>query len=230
MDPPTSLELLPLLHKGAALQHLLLTIIKKRFKSMQQGHGQGQQGHNPAPHPPPPVSASSTAPAGTPPQYQDILTTVIETAQTEGDSLDLMDTLAQVKTFLFALQDTTASTVAWAMYSLSQSRDIERRVYEEVLAVCVCVCVCVCACCFCVCLSSGGISFFSVCMPCALVPLCPLHLPLASAVCMPCALLPLCPPHLPPASAVCMPCALLPGACTSGMRQRCRAGLNPQPL
>eukprot|EP00200_Dunaliella_tertiolecta_P004527 CAMPEP_0202343324 /NCGR_PEP_ID=MMETSP1126-20121109/3494_1 /ASSEMBLY_ACC=CAM_ASM_000457 /TAXON_ID=3047 /ORGANISM="Dunaliella tertiolecta, Strain CCMP1320" /LENGTH=422 /DNA_ID=CAMNT_0048934377 /DNA_START=261 /DNA_END=1529 /DNA_ORIENTATION=- len=72
---------------------------------------------------------------------RDILGLAIKTARDAkaeegGGALDLEDVLAQVKTFLFAGHDTTASTAAFTVYEISRNPEVEAKVLEEVDRVC----------------------------------------------------------------------------------------------
>eukprot|EP00798_Chlamydomonas_sp_ICE-L_P004658 gene4658-14855_t len=66
----------------------------------------------------------------------DILSMAVATAADEGGGLDLQDILSQVKTFLFAGHDTTATTMSFAIYEVSKNPEIERKVLEEIASVC----------------------------------------------------------------------------------------------
>ncbi|GAX76417.1 hypothetical protein CEUSTIGMA_g3862.t1 [Chlamydomonas eustigma] len=65
-----------------------------------------------------------------------ILSLALKTAKEKGVQMDLDTVLAQVKSFLFAGHDTTASTVAWAVYELSCNKVIEDKMVEEIRQVC----------------------------------------------------------------------------------------------
>ncbi|MEW5302868.1 MAG: hypothetical protein WDW36_005609 [Sanguina aurantia] len=67
---------------------------------------------------------------------KDILTLAIQTASAGGKSLDMQEILSQVKTFLFAGHDTTASTLACAVYELSTHPEIEAKMLAEIREVC----------------------------------------------------------------------------------------------
>ena len=93
------------------LDNLLLTIIKKRINQIKSLSG-------------------SESP-------RDILSLAIEANSEDGKSkLRLQDILSQVKTFLFAGHDTTATNISFCIYELSRNPDIEKRLVDEIREVC----------------------------------------------------------------------------------------------
>ncbi|KAL6762192.1 cytochrome P450 [Haematococcus lacustris] len=137
---------------------LLLSVIKRRLASKQAAPAPAPSPSPPSsplpsrapaipattPAPPPNAAPSDNSLGQSPGQVgkaglaaarprQDILGLALQTAVEEGaGGLDLEEVLSQVKTFLFAGHDTTASTVAWAVYEVSRNPAIQAKVLEEV--------------------------------------------------------------------------------------------------
>ncbi|XP_033748160.1 cytochrome P450 4F4-like [Pecten maximus] len=66
---------------------------------------------------------------------RDFLDILLTARDENGTGLTDREVRDEVDTFLFEGHDTTASSLSWAIYSLSKNQDEQRRVYEEVTKV-----------------------------------------------------------------------------------------------
>ena len=62
----------------------------------------------------------------------DILSLAIAASESHGESLALESILSQIKTFIFAGHDTSATTISFCLYELSIKKEIEARVLSEI--------------------------------------------------------------------------------------------------
>lgn len=67
---------------------------------------------------------------------RDILSLAISASESEGETLALESILSQIKTFIFAGHDSSATTISFSLYELSINKEIEARVLDEIREQC----------------------------------------------------------------------------------------------